>query len=78
MYKVAWSFARRYIFEWRTLTIDTEIPVGIIKGGLRTPAPNVPCILVGPGTGVAPMRAVIEQRVFEGTNGTVLYNYFQL
>jgi len=51
------------------LTIGMEIPVRLVKGGIRTPSSDVPCIFVGPGTGIAPMRAMIEQRVHEGDIG---------
>lgn len=52
-----------------TLTIGMEIPVRVVKGGIRTPSTEVPCVFVGPGTGIAPMRAMIEQRVHEGDTG---------
>ena len=48
---------------------DSEIPVGIVKGGMRVPDSNVPCIFVGPGTGIAPMRAMIERRIHESSKG---------
>ena len=38
---------------------------------MRTPGSDVPCIFVGPGTGIAPMRAIIEQRIHEGSKGMV-------
>ena len=47
-----------------------EIPVRLVKGGIRTPSSDVPCVFVGPGTGIAPMRAMIEQRVHEGDKGS--------
>lgn len=45
--------------------IGTEIPVGLVKGGMRVPEDDIPCIFVGPGTGVAPMRAMIEQCIHD-------------
>lgn len=33
------------------------------RGGLKFPDPSVPLLLVGPGTGCAPFRALIEERV---------------
>lgn len=38
---------------------------------MRVPEVNVPCIFVGPGTGIAPMRAMIEERVHGGAKGNV-------
>ena len=42
----------------------------IEKGLISLPNdPQTPVICVGPGTGVAPMRAVIADRVLEGCKG---------
>jgi len=41
--------------------------IGLRKGFISLPTdPNTPVVCVGPGTGIAPMRAVIEQRIHEG------------
>lgn len=44
--------------------------IRIQKGFLVQPTdPAMPIVCVGPGTGIAPMRALIEQRVHEGATG---------
>ncbi|KZP05434.1 riboflavin synthase domain-like protein, partial [Athelia psychrophila] len=46
-----------------------------LRAGLITlpPNPETPIICVGPGTGVAPMRAVIEDRIEQGSKQNTLY-----
>lgn len=39
------------------------IPVWFTKGAISLPSPSVPLILVGPGTGCAPFRSFIQERV---------------
>ena len=46
--------------------------MGVATGGMRVPNSDVPCIFVGPGTGIAPMRAMIEQRVEMNVKSTLL------
>ncbi|KAF8529095.1 riboflavin synthase domain-like protein [Hysterangium stoloniferum] len=43
--------------------------------GLIQPPPDIttPIICVGPGTGIAPMRAMIEQRIYHGAEDNTLY-----
>ncbi|KIM26533.1 hypothetical protein M408DRAFT_330504 [Serendipita vermifera MAFF 305830] len=59
-------------------TSATTLRIGIRKGALKVPEPGkdekiAPVICVGPGTGVAPMRAVIQERIVRGEHDNVLY-----
>ncbi|KAG2137490.1 riboflavin synthase domain-like protein [Suillus clintonianus] len=56
------------------LTPGDALRIGLRKGFISLPTdPNIPVMCVGPGTGIAPMRAVIQQRIHEGYNNTTLY-----
>ncbi|KAL7411696.1 hypothetical protein BDY24DRAFT_395753 [Mrakia frigida] len=56
------------------LEIGASIPIHVTPGTLTLPSsPSTPLILVGPGTGVAPLRACVEHRIFEGATDTTLY-----
>ncbi|KLO17390.1 riboflavin synthase domain-like protein [Schizopora paradoxa] len=51
-----------------------ELRIDIEKGYIKAPDdPTTPIICVGPGTGVAPMRALIGDRVFDGSRENTLY-----
>ncbi|ORY24115.1 putative NADPH-ferrihemo protein reductase [Naematelia encephala] len=58
-----------------TLEIGTRIPIKISPPTLHFPSGiSTPLILVGPGTGVAPMRSFVEERVRQGAaDRTALY-----
>jgi sulfite reductase alpha subunit-like flavoprotein len=47
-----------------SLQPGTKIRVGIKEGTMHLPSDlERPVVMVGPGTGVAPMRAMVEERV---------------
>ena len=81
MQSLASYFIRRYNCHSFAigLILGTDIPVGLVKGGMRVPEIDVPCIFIGPGTGIAPMRAMIEERVHGGAKGIIhwLKNAYQ-
>lgn len=51
-------------------TPDTPVPVFVHSNkAFRPPAGDVPLIMVGPGTGIAPFRAFLEERKATGAKG---------
>ncbi|XP_075295426.1 NADPH-dependent diflavin oxidoreductase 1 isoform X3 [Opisthocomus hoazin] len=53
---------------------DVRVPLWVKKGGMKFPAdPDTPVIMIGPGTGVAPFRAAVQERVAQGHRGNCLF-----
>lgn len=49
---------------------DTPVPVFVhANAAFRPPAGDVPLVMVGPGTGIAPFRAFLEERAATGSTG---------
>ncbi len=49
---------------------DTPVPVYVDRNkNFRLPADDTPIIMIGPGTGVAPFRAFVEEREARGASG---------
>lgn len=68
-YKTNLAIRRRGLLSsWlKDLPLGRRIPIYIDAPTLFLPSsPEVPVILVGPGTGVAPMRAFVEERIRSG------------
>ncbi|CAA7262674.1 unnamed protein product [Cyclocybe aegerita] len=57
-----------------TLNPGDTLQIGLKKGMIELPPKaKTPVICVGPGTGIAPMRAVIEERIESGALSNTLY-----
>ncbi|XP_075935768.1 NADPH-dependent diflavin oxidoreductase 1 isoform X1 [Anarhichas minor] len=53
---------------------EVYVPQWVKKGSLKFPKEkDTPVIMVGPGTGVAPFRAALQERMAEGKNANVLF-----
>nr|KAF6280318.1 NADPH dependent diflavin oxidoreductase 1 [Pipistrellus kuhlii] len=51
-----------------------RVPLWVRPGALSFPQePSTPVIMVGPGTGVAPFRAAVQERVARGQTGNLLF-----
>ncbi|CAG8457692.1 10979_t:CDS:10 [Ambispora gerdemannii] len=56
------------------LMTDSRIPLKISKGSMRLPTSlSTPIMLIGPGTGVAVMRAFIQERILQGATENYLF-----
>ncbi|KAM3874568.1 NADPH-dependent diflavin oxidoreductase 1 [Diretmus argenteus] len=53
---------------------EVYVPLWTKKGTLKFPKErDTPVIMVGPGTGVAPFRSALHERITDGKNGNVLF-----
>lgn len=53
---------------------EVSVPLWVKKGSLKFPEQgDTPVIMVGPGTGVAPFRSALQERIAEGKTANVLF-----
>lgn len=53
---------------------DVRVPLWVKRGILRFPEDrHTPVVMVGPGTGVAPFRSAVQERVSQGRHGKSLH-----
>ncbi|TPX38015.1 hypothetical protein SmJEL517_g00398 [Synchytrium microbalum] len=61
-----------------TLSSGDQFEYNVTKGPLKLPASiDTPVICVAPGTGIAPMRSLIEERIYQGAIDNVLFFGFR-
>lgn len=53
-----------------SLAPAAPVPVWVSRGSLSLPPPSTPLVLVGPGTGVAPLRSVLHERAALAASGS--------
>ncbi|XP_006001477.1 NADPH-dependent diflavin oxidoreductase 1 isoform X2 [Latimeria chalumnae] len=74
MHKPRCGLCSTWLASLNPLNGEVRVPLWVKKGGMKFPAdPDTPVIMVGPGTGVAPFRAAIQERVASGKKENVLY-----
>ncbi|XP_077161099.1 NADPH-dependent diflavin oxidoreductase 1 isoform X2 [Paroedura picta] len=78
-YKTRLSKPRRGLCSSWLASLDPQngavkVPLWVKQGSMKFPAyPDSPTIMIGPGTGVAPFRAAIQERVAQGKKGNYLF-----
>ncbi|KAF5381915.1 hypothetical protein D9757_007539 [Collybiopsis confluens] len=75
-YKTKLKIARRGVCSMylSQLVPGQQLQIRVLKGFIRLPPDShTPIICVGPGTGIAPMRAVIEERIHSQAHENTLY-----
>lgn len=52
------------------------MPLWVKKGSMKFPEEDTPAIMVGPGTGVAPFRSAIQERMAQGKSCEILLFFY--
>ncbi|CAN9504750.1 unnamed protein product [Ophioblennius macclurei] len=74
MYKPRRGLCSSWLASLDPAKEEVLVPLWVKKGSLKFPAQKErPVILVGPGTGVAPFRSALQERITEGKTANVLF-----
>lgn len=58
---------------------EVYVPLWVKRGTLKFPEDkDTPVIMVGPGTGVAPFRSALQERIAEGKHSMIFFFFFTL
>ena len=63
----------RYINHFIYFNHIDMIRYSLVPGTLSLPQPNIPVIFIGPGTGIAPMRCLIQDRINQQAYQNILF-----
>jgi len=56
-----------------SLSSESVLTMGVKRGSLLSPSEAVPMVMIGPGTGIAPMRSIAYERASMGFNQQYIY-----
>lgn len=74
LYKPRQGLCSTWLASLDTEKEEVSVPLWVKKGTLKFPKDmDTPVIMVGPGTGVAPFRSAIQERIAEGKTANVLF-----
>uniref|UniRef100_A0A665U1H1 NADPH-dependent diflavin oxidoreductase 1 n=1 Tax=Echeneis naucrates TaxID=173247 RepID=A0A665U1H1_ECHNA len=74
MYKIRRGLCSTWLASLDPTQGEVHVPLWVKKGSLKFPKErDTPVIMVGPGTGVAPFRAALQERISEGKTANVLF-----